>query len=234
MYNLPTDVDIGPKVYTDLLADYSWQQAKDFCVSKKTDLCKADEFCPDANACTAPAGTTCDEAGANSACSNPTCASGFNGSPSVPVCSSDDGTWSFSTPCADVPGSEVYTDLLTDYSWQQAKDFCVTKGADLCQAKDYCPDGPGKAQLIFYLLMRQSTFGALPLIKTMSGCRSRTQLVTIVCATGIALNMDAQVGEPAPSQRDSKDLSCVAVQLDEDIIYGAPPCGEATPINACS
>eukprot|EP00798_Chlamydomonas_sp_ICE-L_P013094 gene13094-3627_t len=38
-----------------------------------------------ANACTAPAGTTCDEAGANSACSNPTCASGFNGSPSVPM-----------------------------------------------------------------------------------------------------------------------------------------------------
>eukprot|EP00798_Chlamydomonas_sp_ICE-L_P011797 gene11797-16073_t len=29
-------------------------------------------------------------------------------------------------------------------SWQQAKEFCVSKGADLCKAEAYCPGGPGK------------------------------------------------------------------------------------------
>eukprot|EP00798_Chlamydomonas_sp_ICE-L_P016422 gene16422-22636_t len=43
----------------------------------------------------------------------------------------------------EIISSKVYTDLKA-YSWQQAKEFCVSKGADLCKAEAYCPGGPGK------------------------------------------------------------------------------------------
>eukprot|EP00798_Chlamydomonas_sp_ICE-L_P022923 gene22927-30102_t len=52
----------------------------------------------------------------------------------------------FSNWMADVQGEEVatlHTDLGTAYSWQEAKDLCVAKGADLCSAKDYCPVSEG-------------------------------------------------------------------------------------------